>query len=385
MINVAIIGTGNISPYHIEAYLKFADRCKIVALVDIYPEKAKEKKELFGLVDAVVYDDYKKILGRDDIELVDICTPPFTHANIAVDFLNNQKNVILEKPMAASIEECDRIIEAVEKNKKIFSPIAQNRFRNPIHKLKQILDSRMIGNILHFQVDSLWWRGHCYYDLWWRGTWEKEGGGCTLNHAVHHIDMLIWMMGLPDSIYSILSNVAHDNAEVEDISIAILKYKNALAQITSSVVHHGEEQKIIVQGEKAKISYPWNTFASTSAENGFPIRDTLFEEQLNNEYQNINNLQYEGHIAQIQDVLFAIENQTQPKIKAIDGRNTIELITAIYKSGIEKEEVTLPIQKTDEYYKNEKILNAAPRFNEKTTTIENFKCNKITTESNFKY
>lgn len=93
------------------------------------------------------------------------------------------------------------------------------------------------------QIDSFWWRGHCYYDLWWRGTWEKEGGGCTLNHAVHHIDMLLWMMGLPESVTSVLSNVAHDNAQVEDLSMSILRYPRSLAQLTASVVHHGEEQR----------------------------------------------------------------------------------------------------------------------------------------------
>ena len=89
---------------------------------------------------------------------------------------------------------------------------------------------------------SLWWRGHCYYDLWWRGSWEKEGGGCTLNHAVHHIDMLGWLMGRPKKVTAVLSNASHDNAEVEDISIAVLQYeKGSLARVTSSVIDHGED------------------------------------------------------------------------------------------------------------------------------------------------
>ncbi len=94
-----------------------------------------------------------------------------------------------------------------------------------------------MGPIVHTQVDSYWWRGHSYYDLWWRGTWEKEGGGCTLNHAVHHIDLFQWMNGMPAEITAITSNTSHDNAEVEDLSIAIGKYENgSLAQITSSVL-----------------------------------------------------------------------------------------------------------------------------------------------------
>ncbi len=191
------------------------------------------------------------MLGRTDIDLVSVCTPPYVHAEIAVDFLSDGKNVIVEKPMAASLEECDRILEAERKSGKTLSVIAQNRFTNPYMHLKSILDGGKLGRIVHAQVDSYWWRGHCYYDLWWRGSWEKEGGGCTLNHAVHHIDMLGWMMGLPESVTAVLSNTSHDNAEVEDISIAAMRYPGgALAQVTSSVIHHGEEQQVVFQGKK---------------------------------------------------------------------------------------------------------------------------------------
>src|SRR5665811_365013 len=95
-------------------------------------------------------------------------------------------------------------------------------------------------------IDSAWWRGLPYYDLSWRGTWESEGGGPTLNHAIHHIDLLLWMMGEPQAVAAMMTNAWHDNAEVEDLSIALLRYERALAQLTSSVVHHGQRQQILV-------------------------------------------------------------------------------------------------------------------------------------------
>ena len=240
MLNVAIIGTGNISASHIDGYLVFPGRCKITALVDIYPDKAEKKKAEYGL-DARVFNSHKDILGDPGIDLVSICTPPYCHAEIAIDFLGAGKHVIVEKPMAPSLAECDTMIAAAEKSGKVFSVIAQNRFRDPIMNLKKTLDSGLIGRVVHAQIDSHWWRGHCYYDLWWRGTWEKEGGGCTLNPAVHHIAMLGWMLGLPESVSAMLSNAAHDNSEVEDISVAALRYRDgSMAQVTSSVIHHGE-------------------------------------------------------------------------------------------------------------------------------------------------
>ncbi|MBW7458434.1 Gfo/Idh/MocA family oxidoreductase, partial [Paenibacillus sepulcri] len=270
MIRIAVIGVGGIAETHLKAYISLGDRCEIVALSDIYPQKAQALGEKYGLV-CRVESDYKELLKSPDIDMVSICTPPYTHADITIDALEAGKHVLVEKPMASSLEECDRMLEAARKSGKILSVVGQNRFNDSIQKLKQVLDSGMLGKVVHAQIESYWWRGYVYYDLWWRGTWEKEGGGCTLNHAVHHIDMFQWMMGMPEKVQAVMSNTSHDNAEVEDLSIAILTYPNgALGQITSSVVHHGQEQQLIFQTEKARVSAPWKLYASLSKENGFP-------------------------------------------------------------------------------------------------------------------
>ncbi|WP_139902728.1 Gfo/Idh/MocA family protein [Clostridium thermarum] len=379
MIKVAIVGTGSISQEHIKGYLQFPNRCKIVALVDIYPEKAEEKKQRFNLADAEIYDDHKKILQRDDIDLVDVCTPPYVHAEISINCLNAGKNVLCEKPMAASLEECDAMLEAAKKNRKLLSVVAQNRYSTAYMKLKKTLDSKLAGDIVHAQIDSFWWRGHCYYDLWWRGTWEKEGGGCTLNHAVHHIDMAAWMMGMPEEVQAVMSNTSHDNAEVEDISIAILKYKNgALGQITSSVVHHGEEQQIIFQGKNARISAPWKVYASTSKSNGFPERNEELEREIEKYYESLPETKYHGHTAQLDDVLNSLETGEKVLIPGKEGKNALELITAIYKSASTKQPVKLPLAKDDPFYTVAGIQASVPHFYEKSANVENFDNEKIT-------
>lgn len=386
MIRVAIIGTGNIAKTHIQSYLTFPERCRIAALVDISPDKAQRMATHFGLDDAAVWHSHEQLIGRDDIDLVSICTPPYTHADIAVDLLNDGKHVVVEKPMAASLDECDRMNDAAKHSGKVLSVIAQNRYRDPIMNLKHVLDSGKIGRIVHAQVDSYWWRGHCYYDLWWRGLWSKEGGGCTLNHAVHHIDMLGWMMGLPNKVTAVLSNAAHDNAEVEDISIAALQYDyGALAQITSSVIHHGEEQQLIFQGEKARISAPWHVYASSSQSNGFPIRNEALEEELTTYYNHLPGLSYIAHDGQIDNVLTSIETGVQPFITGQSGRTTIELITAIYKSGFTQQTVELPIAKDDPFYTAQGILANAPHFYEKTTSVAHLVSERdITVGSDYK-
>lgn len=374
MIRVAIIGTGNISLAHLEGYLAFPERCRVVAFCDIYPEKAERKMSEFGLDGVKVYSSHKDMLEREDFDLVSICTPPYTHAEMAIDFMKAGKDVLVEKPMAASLEECDQMLEAQKQTGRLLSVVAQNRFTNPVMKLKKVLDTGMAGRLLHAQVDSFWWRGHCYYDLWWRGSWEKEGGGCTLNHAVHHIDMLGWMMGLPRKITAVVSNVNHDNAEVEDISIAIMQYdKGALAQVTSSVIHHGEEQQIILQGEKARISTPWKVHASLSKANGFPQeeRNQALEKELTDYYEQLQNLNYLGHVGQIEDLLTALERGTKPLVTGVDGRLTIEMITAIYKAGFTGETVELPLKTSDPFYTVQGIQSHVRHFYEKSGSIEN--------------
>ena len=382
MIRVAIVGTGNISHAHVHAYLQFPDRCKIVALVDIVPAKAQAMKEKYGL-DAQVYDDHEKILPLTDIDLVDVCTPPYVHASISINCLKSGKNVVCEKPMAASLEECDAMLRARDESGKKLSIIAQNRFRQPIADLKALLDSGIAGPVRSAQVDSFWWRGHCYYDLWWRGTWEKEGGGCTLNHAVHHIDMLCWMMGLPQKVTSILANVAHDNAEVEDLSASILQYPGALAQLTASVVHHAEEQQLVFQCEKAKIAAPYACYASTSMGNGFPTRNEELEKQIADYVAALPQVKYEGHDGQIENVLTAIEQDTNVAITGEEGRRTIELITGIYKAGTVGQTVELPLCKDDPFYTVEGSMKSVPHFYEKTTSAAEL-TGEITLGSNYK-
>ena len=367
MIRVAIVGTGNIANAHIQAYLQFPERCHIAYLVDIVPEKARRMREKYGL-DAEVFDDHQALLPLQDIDLVDVCTPPYVHAQISINCLRSGKNVVCEKPMAASLEECDQMLRARDESGKKLSIIAQNRFRQPISNLKALLDSGLAGPVRCAQVDSFWWRGHCYYDLWWRGTWEKEGGGCTLNHAVHHSDMLLWLMGLPQRVTSVLANTAHDNAEVEDLSVSILQYPGALAQLTASVVHHGEEQQLVFQCEKAKLAAPFSCYASLSMGNGFPLRNEALEKEIADFAAAQPTIRYEGHTGQLENVLTALEQDAPVAIGGEDGRRTIELITAVYKSGATGETVTLPLAKDDPFYTVEGLMARMPHFHEKTAS-----------------
>ncbi|KAA8784940.1 Gfo/Idh/MocA family oxidoreductase [Paenibacillus amylolyticus] len=378
MIKVAIIGAGAISSAHISAYMKFRERCRIVAVVDVYVEKAQKRILEYGLHDAVAVRDYHELL-QNDIDHVSICTPPYTHASIACDFMKAGKHVLVEKPMASSLEEADQMLKAAQDSGKLLSVVAQNRFTTPMMKLKSVIDSRQMGPILHVQVDSYWWRGYSYYDLWWRGTWEKEGGGCTLNHAVHHIDAMLWMMGAPIEVQAMMANTAHDNAEVEDISMAMLRFsQGAVGMITSSVVHHGEEQQLIFQGKEARVSVPWKVVASTSQSNGFPEPNPDLERQLQQQYDALPEVIHSGHAGQVENVLDAIEKGTSLVVDGESGRDTLELIVGIYKSASTGEKVVFPIPSDDTFYSRESMMRHVVHFYEKKSSVENFEDRGIT-------
>lgn len=376
-LGIAILGTGAIARTHIAAFKRLGGRCQIRALCDLFPDKAKALSEQEQLsVD--IYSDYYSMLGRSDIDVVSICLPPGVHAETAIAAMDAGKHVLVEKPMAASLEECDAMILAAERNKVLLSPVAQNRFKTPMMKVKRMLDEHVGGKVLHAMVNSLWWRGDNYYDIWWRGTWDKECGGCTTSHAVHHLDLMQWMIGMPQEVQAVITNVAHTNSECEDISIAIMRYPGMLAQMTASIVTHDEAQELVFQTQRARLSIPWKLHASTALENGFPQVDGATERELQAYYDGLPSLSVEGHPAQVENFIDAIEGKGDLLIDGKQGRNTIELIMAIYKSSFSRSSVVLPITKDDPFYTRSGVVATMPHFHEKTRSIDNFSATPIT-------
>lgn len=184
-----------------------------------FPGKSRTAHSGKRLTAAKAYKDCREAIASGGIDAVSICLPPQMHAEIAVEALRSGCHVICEKPMACSLEECDAMIAAARESGKLLSVVVQNRCKTPNQKVKKILDEGLIGKVLFATVDSLWWRGQSYYDLWWRGTWDKESSGAMASHGVHHIDLMQWMLGMPESVYAVIRNVGHDNSECEDLAL----------------------------------------------------------------------------------------------------------------------------------------------------------------------
>lgn len=367
---VAIIGVGNIAINHLEGYLYLNDRCEIKAICDIFIDKAKEFKEK-NMLDCEVVDDYKKLLDRDDIDVVSICLPPSVHKLVACDFLKHNKNVICEKPMAASLIEAKEMINSMNNSSALLSIVSQNRFRKDTMKIKKMLENNVFGKIIYTRVNSMWYRGNNYYDLWWRGTWKKEGGGCTLNHSVHQIDIMGWLLGNPVSVYSMIKNYIHTNSEVEDTSLSIIEFKDSIAQLGVSLNDHDEKQEFYIQCEKASISIPWSVKCMKQLDNGFPVEDKEAEQFFNKMFESMEEIKAEGHSAQLENFINAIEEKEDLIVSAQDGYKALEIISAIYKSALYKQLIELPLSENDEFMDKKTLVDKMPRFYKKTKSVDN--------------
>lgn len=274
------------------------------------------------------------------------------------------------------------MIAAAEKGGRLLSPVAQLRFKEAPWKIKRLLELGLAGRLHHVQTNAFYWRGGSYYDLDWRGRWETEGGGCTLNHAVHYIDLMLWWAGQPREVCAFMTNRRHENSEVEDLSTAILRYPDGmLGQVTSSILHHGEKQAILLQADRAAIALPFAVSCCRSLENGFPEPDPDLERTITTAYEGLPSPRYPGHTGQIENVLQAAEGKSPLLISGADGRGALELITAIYKSASLNTTVNLPLSPDDGFYTSEGIVKAAPRFFRKTRSVSGFSSNTITVGS----
>ena len=195
-----------------------------------------------------------------------------------------------------------------------------------------------------------------------------------MNHAVHHIDLFQWMMGMPVALQAITTNLCHENSEVEDFSTALLTYADgAIGQITSSLVHHGEEQQLVFQCERAKVAVPWQMKAMRQKENGFPEEDSQLLAEIEARYNELPALVDEGHDGQIANFVAAIEGTEPLLVDGRQGRLTLELISAIYQSGHLGQKVSLPLTATDPFYTREGVLEARPALPRKDPQHREFR------------
>lgn len=340
----AIIGCGRISPNNIQAAIN--NNLEVVALCDIVPGRMEEKAELFHLENARKYTDYKVLLEKEKPDLVAVCTESGKHAQIAIDCIEAKCNVIIEKPIALSIEDADRIIEAGERNGVKVCACHQNRFNKSIQKIREALEERRFGRLLHGAAHIRWNREKNYYEQApWRGTWAEDGGA-LMNQCIHNIDLLRWMMG--DEIVEVSAytdKLNHDYIEAEDLGLAILKFANGsygLIEGTVNVFPKNLEETLYIFGEKGTVKAGGKSVNLIESWSFADNKDNA-EEVMREHAENPSNVYGFGHTPLYANMVSAIKNNHEPYVDAYAGKRALELVLAIYLSAKEGMPVKLPL------------------------------------------
>lgn len=341
----ALIGCGRISPNHIEAARN--NHLDFVAMCDILPEVMQEKSDEFGLEAVRKYTDYKELLKKENPELVAIATESGKHAAIALDCIAAGCNVIVEKPIALSIDDANAIIDAGKKAGVVVCANHQNRFNKSVQYMRKALEAGRFGKLSHGAAHIRWNRGKGYYaQAPWRGTWAQDGG-CLMNQCIHNIDLLRWMMG--DDVEEVMAytdQLEHPYLEVEDIGMALVKFSNGsygLIEGTTNVYPKNLEETLYIFGEKGTAK------AAGTSDN--IIEEWRFADELDAPEdvkkrfsENPPNIYGFGHTPLYADVIDAIENHHAPLVDAEAGKRALELVLAIYKSAAEHRPVRLPLE-----------------------------------------
>lgn len=342
----ALIGCGRIAVNHIKAVVE--NNIDMVAACDIKLEKIDQLVEKTKYnKNFKKYSDYKKMIDENlDLDFVSIATESGIHAEIALYCIENGINVIIEKPMAMSMEDANKIINlSKEKNVKV-SVCHQNRFNIAVHKTRQAMDEGRFGRLSHGSIHVRWNRNKNYYDQApWRGKWESDGG-CLMNQCIHGIDLLRWMLGEEvEEVYGVTKQQFHDYLECEDIGMAVLKFKNGAVATVEGTVNvypqnleetlylFGEDGTVKIGGKSTNNIDVWN-FKDEDADDQNNIG---LKEKTENVYGN-------GHTSLFKDMIEAIQDDRDPYITAVDGKNALEIVLAIYKSSFTGKSVKLPLE-----------------------------------------
>ncbi|HAU65923.1 TPA: oxidoreductase [Candidatus Uhrbacteria bacterium] len=342
----ALIGCGRISPNHISAAL--SNNLDIVALCDIIPENIEDKILKFSLPTSIgKYTDYHIMLETEKPELVAICTESGKHAQIALDCIEFGCNLIIEKPIALSLSDADKIIaHAKEKGVKV-SACHQNRFNKAIQKIKDAVEKKRFGRMFYGTAHIRWNRGYEYYSrAKWRGTWEQDGGA-LMNQCIHNIDLLRWLLGNEiDEVVGMTAKLNHDYIEAEDFGIALLKFKNGsygIIEGTTDIYPQNLEETLYLFGEKGTVKAGGN---SVNIIEEWRFSDQLdISDEVKAKYHELPpNIYGFGHQPLYADVIDAIKNDRPPYVTAEDGRRALELVLAIYKSAQQGVSVKLPLE-----------------------------------------
>ncbi len=362
-VGSALIGCGKVGETHALA-LKALPQSHFVAVCDVDRARAEVFAARFGVQG---YTDAGEMLAREDVQMVSICTPHPTHAKYAMSAAQAGIHALVEKPFASNLRDCDRALAAARAAGTKLGVVSQRRFYPATQRVWRAIQEGRIGKPILAMLTVLGWRDEGYYRMDpWRGKWDTEGGGVMVNQTPHQLDILQWLMGPLEELYGYWDNFNHPYIEVEDTAVATLRFRSgAVATIVvSNSQNPGLYGRVHVYGSNgASIGVQTdsgNIFISGVTTNPEPPINDLWtirgEEHLLARWQEedralasrVNIMTY-FHERQIEDFLQAIIEGRELAVTGEEGRVSVEILTAVYRSQRDHRPVRFPVPAEDGY------------------------------------
>lgn len=356
-LKTAIVGCGKVTDLHAKALINAA-QSDFCALCSRSQEKGDRVAAQYGVT---AYTDLEAMIQQESLDVLVLCTPHPAHRDATVRAASLGVHVLVEKPLASSLADCDAMIEACDSAQVKLGMVSQRRLYAPCQRMKQAIDDGKIGAPVLGTATLLGWRDHAYYDCdAWRGTWQDEGGGVLVNQAPHQLDLLQWVMGPIEELFGYWGNLNHPYIEVEDTAIAVLRFRNGgLGNlILSNAQNPALYGKILVHGSNGPTVGVQTDggamfIAGVSEIEEAPINDCwtipgeeaqlpIWQEEDTRLFNKVNAMEY-YHQRQIEDFLDAVIEDRDPLVTGVEGRKTVEIFTALYRSQRDRRPVTFPL------------------------------------------
>jgi predicted dehydrogenase len=375
-VRVGIIGMGNMGKYHADYLLQNkVNRCELTAVASSTASKLEKYKAL------KTFDSGEKLIRSGEVDSVLIATPHYSHTTLGVEAFKVGLHVMVEKPISVHKADCERLIAAAKaKPKLVFGAMFQLRTEPRYKKLKQLIDSGELGQIVRINwIITDWFRTEAYYASGgWRATWKGEGGGALLNQCPHQIDLLQWLVGMPMCVRAFCQFGRYHNIEVEDNVTVVMEYQNGATGVfitstgeapgTNRFEIAGDRGKIVL--EAGKMTFTRNEVSmrdfSKTAKTGFARPDVW------NVEIPVENAPAQ-HATVMQNFVDAILDGAPLIVPGAEGTNSVEIANAALYSSWTGKTIELPLDSAAyEAALQEKIRNS--RFEKKVvqTSDEDF-------------
>lgn len=345
-VRFGVVGAGAIGPSHVFAIGK-TENAKLGAICSRREEAAKKLADEHGVP---YFTSVEDMIEADVVDAVTICTPSGLHLETSLAVAEAGKHLLVEKPLEVTTERIDRIIAAGRKHGVKVGCVFQSRFTPLSRKLKEMIDNGLIGEIYSGSAYSKWYRTQDYYDsASWRGTWKIDGGGCLMNQGIHLIDLFLWFMGNPESVIAIAETKGR-KVEVETLALGLINFTNgAKGVVESTTLAYPELPRYLeIFGSRGTVAFNANKLMRMDIMDPTPEEEawkaSVLARQAEEEAieaQTKKNVvpgtavpQVDmGHTPIFQDFTDAILTDREPFANGEEARRSVELITAMYKSG----------------------------------------------------